>query len=76
MEAIPDTLPLLTYLEIFSDMARKLPFKGYACVFIQHLLGSNIPLIKSIEKGGVGREDMYIIGKAYSSSIEVLKYLE
>lgn len=76
MDAIPHQLPLLTFLENSYDIERKLPFNGYACVFIQHLLGSNIPLINSIEKGGVKKEDIYIIGKAYSSNISVLNYFE
>jgi len=76
VNTIPDKLPLLTYLEKSFDIKNKQQFKGYACVFIQHLLGSNIPLIKSIERGGVNKKDFYIIGKAYSTNDEVLKYLE
>lgn len=69
-------LSLLNYLETHFNVKKKKPFEGYVCVFIQHLLGSNISLIKSLEKCGIEKKNLYIIGKAYSSSIDALNYLE
>jgi len=71
-----EKLPLLEFLEQKYAFELKQPFKNYSCLFIQHLLGSSISLIKSFEMGGINKEDLYIIGKAYSSNQEVLKYLD
>ena len=69
-------LPLLNILErkFNTDVTR--PFKDYICIFIQHLLGSNISLIRCFERGGVEKDNLYIVGKAYSSNKDILDYLE
>lgn len=69
-------LSLLTFLEEKYSTYCKQPFRDYACIFIQHLLGSNLSLIQSLERGGLEKEKLYIIGKAYSSNIDVLKFLK
>lgn len=76
MKTIIPQLPLLNYLEKKFNIETDKPLIGYICIFIQHLLGSNLSLIHSLEKSGIKRENLYIIGKAYSSSKEVLSYLE
>lgn len=73
--AIPH-LPLLNFLEEKFNIEANKPLKGYICFFIQHLLGSNLSLIRSLEKSGIERNNLYIIGKAYSSNKDVLSYLE
>jgi S-adenosylhomocysteine hydrolase len=69
-------LPLLTYLKQKYNLVEKQCFKNYVCIFIQHLLGSNLSLIKTLEAGGLKKENLYVIGKAYSSNSEVLRYLK
>ncbi len=70
-----ERLPLLTFLEEKYRLEETLPLRGYICVFIQHLLASNLSLIRSLERAGIGRGDLYIFGKAYSSAPQVVEYL-
>lgn len=76
MKTIIPHLPLLDFWEKKLNIGVKKPLKGYICFFIQHLLGSNLSLIRSLEKSGIERDNLYIIGKAYSSNKDVLSYLE
>ena len=69
-------LKLLNILEKRYNTKYSKPFRGYICIFIQHLLGSNLSLIRSLEKGGIEKNKLYIIGKAYSSNDDVLEYLK
>lgn len=64
---IPQTLPLLEYVEKTYDLSNQQPFTGYKILAVQHLLGSTVPLCSMLERGGVLPENIYLVGKAYSS---------
>lgn len=73
--AIPQTLPLLEHLNKSHDIEKNKPFSGYKVLAVQHLLGSTVPLFLMLERGGVKKEDMHIVGKAYSSHPSVVDFL-
>src|SRR5579859_4134804 len=72
---IPTSLPLLDYLDQCYQVNRQQPFQGYAVLAVQHLLGSTVPLLRAIEDGGVEKQNMYVVGKAYSSHYAVVAHL-
>lgn len=68
------SLPLLEYVGE-RYIGEKRPFWGYKILAVQHLLGSSIPLFLMLEKGGALRQDIYVVGKAYSSHPSIVKKL-
>lgn len=66
-KSIPTSLPLLEYISNMYHIESERPFYGYKILAVQHLLGSTIPFFTMLEKGGAKAEDIYIVGKAYSS---------
>ncbi|MFH0773421.1 MAG: NAD(P)-dependent oxidoreductase [bacterium] len=73
---IPASLPALTYLSHLYNLEKIRPFDGLKILAVQHLLGSTIPFFEMLEKGGVKPQDVYIVGKAYSSHPKVVKLLQ
>ncbi|MEP7166364.1 MAG: NAD(P)-dependent oxidoreductase [Candidatus Woesebacteria bacterium] len=72
---IPESLPLLDFVDRRFGLAQKQPFRGRKILAVQHLLGASIPLFSLLEKGGAKPEDVYVVGKAYSSHPEVVRRL-
>jgi len=76
LDTIPASLPLLGFVDNIHSLEHKLPFLGYKILAVQHLIGASIPFFAMFEKGGAKPEDIYLIGKAYSSHPEVVKCLQ
>jgi len=73
---LPISLPLIDYLDNKYQITHQQPFKNTVLFAIQHLLGSTVPLLLAIEKGGVNKHDVYLVGKAYSTHPVVMSYLK
>lgn len=60
-------LPLLQFLE--GEFSRsKFNLRNWRCIYVQHILGSNIACSEFLCKLGLEKSNLYIIGKAYSTS--------
>lgn len=75
-KSIPRTLPLLDYVMKLYSLEQTHRLNGYKILAVQHLLGSTIPFFTALEKAGAKPEDIYIVGKAYSSHPLVVKRLQ
>lgn len=76
LEKIPASLPLLDYVKRAQFLEKRKPFRNYKILAVQHLLGSTIPFFDLLGKGGVKANDIYIVGKAYSSHPLIVKKLQ
>jgi hypothetical protein len=47
--------------------------EGWGCVYVQHILKSNIACAEFLLRMGVKKRDIRIIGKAYSTNLQTLK---
>ena len=64
-------------LPLLSELRRQVESKegcleGWGCVYIQHILRSNVACAEFLEEMGLSKCDLRIIGKAYSTSQEAL----
>jgi S-adenosylhomocysteine hydrolase len=69
------SLPLLDYLNKTNLIEERRLFKDYKVLVAQHLLGSAATLLSMFEKGGAMPQDIYVVGKAYSSHPTVVEGL-
>lgn len=69
---IPKELPLLNKL---INLKGTLDLSNTALFAVQHLLGSNVPLILALNKMGLDFSNVFILGKVYSTNDEVVKKL-
>lgn len=70
-----DLAPILARMDGFHEVAAQLaagqPLKGAKVVAIQHLLPSFAGVLDALDKAGVAKEDVRLIGKSYSTVDEV-----
>jgi hypothetical protein len=72
---IPSSLPILEHLSDFLGVEPE-PFKNTVVVASQHILGSNVALLHYLTLMGVSVENIYVLGKAYSTNFPTLLTLE
>ncbi len=53
----------------------KANLRGYAVLAVQHVLASTTPLFEAINRAGVARENLYVLGKQYSTHRSTAKKL-
>ena len=75
-EQVFPSLPLLDYLNKINLIEDQQTFKNYKILATQHLLGSAATLLSMFEKGGAKPQDIYVVGKAYSSHPAVVEGLK
>lgn len=75
-EQIFPSLPLLDYLSQVNSIEERRPFKKNKILVAQHLLGSTARLLLMFERGGAQPQDIYVVGKAYSSHPAVVDGLK
>jgi hypothetical protein len=69
----PPRLPLLEAMaEKYAD--RRL-LAGWQCIYVQHLLASNMACLEFLETMGLDRNNIWVFGKGYSTSVPVLESL-
>lgn len=69
---IPAQLPLLDYLDILHAVSKRQAFAGWRCLLVHHFLGSLVPLVDLLHRAGIDRDEIFLVGKAYSSNPEVI----
>ena len=74
-DGIPTFLPLIDFVGDHYSFNKTRPFLDYKILAVQHLLGSSLPFFSMLEKGGAKPQDIYIVGKAYSSHPLVVEQL-
>jgi S-adenosylhomocysteine hydrolase len=58
-------------MDLFSDIS----LKGHLLIACQHILETNIPLFETLIKKGLKPQNIFLLGKAYSTNKEVLNEL-
>ena len=70
---------MLKELKLLNKLSDLIPksniLEDWTCIYVQHLLESNIACIKFLESMGLKKESLYILGKGYSSNVDVYQYL-
>jgi len=61
-------MPLIEYVK---DLHSEICLKDVCIIGVQHLLMTNYHMIKSLVDNGLQMENVFLIGKCYSSSVEV-----
>jgi hypothetical protein len=71
-----DRPPHLPLLENFFDLVkdRRGCFSDWACVYVQHILSSNISCADFLVRMGLSKKNLRIVGKAYSTSELALQF--
>jgi adenosylhomocysteinase len=69
----PPRLPLLDALSSSED---EVDFSNTVLVGVQHLLASNASLLVKLHEAGLNYECMFLLGKVYSSNLQVAEILK